>query len=162
MCAALLTCHRSGSAAADRRSWAPAGGEGSGGRWWQPYTDALVHAALLALPWGGHQLMGGGDGGAEAASSLWEAAAAYMAARPMARQPGLAPFFTAEPALDDYPSQCCSPPPPPPPPRSLRKSSVFLCTRGSLSPCPVSRPVASLCMCAQSFRFQRIPLLPVT
>jgi len=80
-----------------------AAGEGSDGRTWQPYTDALVHATLLALPWGGHELMGDGTG--PEVASLWEALEAYMAARPRTRQPGLAPFFSADAAADDYPAQ---------------------------------------------------------
>lgn len=44
-----------------------AGGAENEGRTWQPYTDSLVQAALMALPWGGPELLGGGSG----ESDLW-------------------------------------------------------------------------------------------
>jgi hypothetical protein len=39
-----------------------AGGSGDEGRTWQPYSDSLVQAAIMALPWGGPELLGGGSG----------------------------------------------------------------------------------------------------
>lgn len=80
-----------------------AGGAANEGRTWQPYTDALVGAALMALPWGGAELLAGG-GGAEL-DRLWASVAAYMVARPRASQPGLAPFFAAN-GPEDAAAQC--------------------------------------------------------
>lgn len=78
-----------------------AGGSGDSGRLWQPYTDYLVYAALMALPWGGAEL-------AESAPSdlerLFGGVEAYMAARPRASQPALRPFLRPKDA-DDIPAQ---------------------------------------------------------
>jgi nuclear cap-binding protein subunit 1 len=78
-----------------------AGGSGDSGRLWQPYTDYLVYAALMALPWGGAEL-------AESAPSdlerLFGGVEAYMAARPRASQPALRPFLRLKDA-DDIPAQ---------------------------------------------------------
>ncbi|EIE25257.1 ARM repeat-containing protein [Coccomyxa subellipsoidea C-169] len=80
---------------------ASAGGGGDSGRLWQPYTDYLVYAALMALPWGGAEL-------AESAPSdlerLFGGVEAYMAARPRASQPALRPFLRPKDA-DDIPAQ---------------------------------------------------------
>ena len=80
------------------------------GRTWQPYTDFLVYAALMALPWGGPELMGGdeadggGGGVGPEASRLFDMAREYMEMRPRAAQPGLAPFF-AETSPEDAAAQ---------------------------------------------------------
>lgn len=68
------------------------GAEGDDGRAWQPYADHLAYAALLALPWGGHELAESVPG---ELAALMEAVEGYMAARPRASQPSLRPFAAA-------------------------------------------------------------------
>lgn len=71
----------------------------------QPWTDALVGAALAALPYGGLELASGGA--AEGVRGLLGAAGAYVAARPRAATsaPGLSAFW------GDLAGACGAPPP---------------------------------------------------
>ncbi|PSC75984.1 nuclear cap-binding subunit 1 [Micractinium conductrix] len=74
------------------QAMADASAEGDDGRAWQPYADHLAYAALLALPWGGHELAESVPG---ELAALMEAVEGYMAARPRASQPSLRPFAAA-------------------------------------------------------------------
>ena len=70
-----------------------AGGKADEGRQWQPYTDDLVYSALIALPWGGPELVAaGGPDGDDALGPLFTAAEQYMALRPRQSSAGLRPF----------------------------------------------------------------------
>eukprot|EP00887_Chlorella_sp_A99_P001913 scaffold18.g1913.t1 len=62
---------------------------GSDGRGWQPYADALVQAALVALPFGGAELA---HAVPAAVQELLAAAEAYVAQRPAQTTPSLRPF----------------------------------------------------------------------
>jgi nuclear cap-binding protein subunit 1 len=76
-------------AAAAAAAAAPAGDDG---RAWRPYADALVYAAVAALPFGGPELA---EAAPEEVAALIAAAEAYAARRPAALRPGLRPFFGA-------------------------------------------------------------------
>lgn len=83
-------------------------GPSSDGRSWQPYTDSVVHAALMALPWGGSDLVGAADDeseGRQELEDLWKTVESYMAVRPRSQQPGLAPFFPSAGVPEDDTSQ---------------------------------------------------------
>ena len=76
----------------------------------QPWADALVGAALAALPWGGVELVTGAKAEVE---GLLAAAEGYAGARPRSTSaPGLSPFW---PDLRPAPGADAPPPPPPPP-----------------------------------------------
>ncbi len=75
-----------------------AGDKSDEGRQWQPYTDYLVYSALMALPWGGPELVAGAADGDDRLGPLFEDVERYMGLRLRQRQPGLAPFSAP---LDD-------------------------------------------------------------
>lgn len=88
-----------------------AAGSKSDGRTWQPYTDSVVHAVLMAVPWGGAELVGAADDQTELrqeVKDLLEDVTAYMDVRPRSQQPGLAPFFPSAGMADDATSRCDS------------------------------------------------------
>lgn len=60
---------------------------------WQPYTDWLVYSALISLPWGGPELVGGvGD---QALHHLLTSAKSYIDNRPTQSTTAFKPFATA-------------------------------------------------------------------
>ncbi len=69
----------------------PLATEDPSGRTWQRFTDAVVQAALLALPWGGIDLWPEMPPSAHA--QLHGQVQAYLDARPLQESPALGPFF---------------------------------------------------------------------
>lgn len=70
------------------------GGNSKGeARLWQPYADYLVYSVLVALPWGGSELM---EASIADSSSFLEAAEKYMDARPIKLTTSLRPFFEGQ------------------------------------------------------------------
>ncbi|GBF87915.1 nuclear cap-binding subunit 1 [Raphidocelis subcapitata] len=72
------------------RAGAEAGAGDGGGAAWQPWADHLAYCAVAALPWAGGDLA---DAAPDELGAVLEAAEAYMAARPAARDEGLSPWL---------------------------------------------------------------------
>ena len=70
---------------------------GSDARLWQPYTDFLVEAVLMALPWAGSELA---ESAPDQVALLFSAVEAYVTGRPRRHQPGLQPFLKAQDEAD--------------------------------------------------------------
>lgn len=111
-----------------------AGGTADEGRQWQPYTDHLLYSVLMALPWGGLELVAGLEG--DRLGPLFEVAEEYMGLRPRQSSSGLAPFSAALNEADEA-AKCAALPPSPPPPH-FPSGRLFCALR---SPTPYSLPI---------------------
>lgn len=75
-----------------------AGDMQDGGRLWQPYTDFLVTAALMAVPWGGPEMA---ESAPNDVQQLLASARSYQQARPRQMQQALRPLPMLDPASSE-------------------------------------------------------------